>query len=212
MLHSFSAFLFVSLLILIIPGPAVIYIATRSATQGRLAGIVSVLGVASGGVLHVIAAAAGLSMLLARSAAAMQYIRFAGALYLVYLGIEKFRSASKLADAAAAAVPPQPLGRIYRDGMIVNVLNPKTSLFFLSFLPQFIDPHRGSQSLQLLMLGGLFVLLALITDGSYAMAEAAIGNAARGASATRRKVTAWTSGTIYLALGAVAAMSGRRVD
>src|SRR5947207_169041 len=207
MLHSFSAFLFVSLLILIIPGPAVIYIATRSATQGRLAGIVSVLGVASGGVVHVIAAAAGLSMLLARSAAAMQYIRFAGALYLVYLGIEKFRGASAIADAASKPIAPQPLHRIYRDGVIVNVLNPKTSLFFLSFLPQFIDPHHGSQTMQLLGYGGFFVVLALFTDGSYAMAAAAIGNATRGTSLLRRRLAAWSSGTIYLCLGAAAALS-----
>ena len=112
-------------------------------------------------------------MLLARSAAAMQYIRFAGALYLVYLGIEKFRGASSIADAASKPIAPQPLHRIYRDGVIVNVLNPKTSLFFLSFLPQFIDPHHGSQTMQLLGYGGFFVMLALFTDGPVAVGRPA---------------------------------------
>src|ERR1700736_1025197 len=153
--HS-SLVLFVSaaLLLLVIPGPAVFYILGRSIGQGRVAGLVSALGISVGSLVHTAAASVGLSALLMSSAIAFGIVKYLGAAYLIYLGVQKLRhedSAELSGDA-----PPVKLSRIFAQGIVVNVLNPKAALFFFAFLPQFVDPTRGHVAAQILFLGVLF--------------------------------------------------------
>jgi threonine/homoserine/homoserine lactone efflux protein len=202
-----SLWLFVAaaLVLAVTPGPAVLYIVTRSVSQGRLAGVVSCLGVAVGGMVHVVGAAVGLSAVLATSALAFNLVKYAGAAYLVWLGIQKLRRARQPdADGTAA---PHPLLRIFREGVVVNVLNPKTALFFLAFLPQFVAPSKGSVPLQCAALGGLFVLIALCTDASWSLAASGAGSWLRrhpGFVATERYI----AGGTYITLGLAAAVTG----
>ncbi len=205
------SFIAAALLLLAMPGPAVIYIVTRSATQGRSAGIASVLGVASGGLVHVLASVAGLSLLVARSATAMQYLRYGGALYLFFLGVQKLREAHTPADPQ---LPPpvfdaKSFWRIYRDGFLVNILNPKTALFFLAFLPQFIDPAAPAAR-QALVLGVLFVSLAVITDSCWAFAASSITSRVKSRFSLGRKTAAYSAAAVYMGLAATTVMTGRR--
>ena len=201
---SFGIFTIAALLLLITPGPAVLYIVTRSMDQGRRAGLVSALGVHAGTLVHVAAAAAGLSMLLAASAAVFGVVKYVGAAYLIYLGLRRLLDRSSLPTLGRAAAIP--LRRAFIDGAVVNVLNPKTGLFFLAFLPQFVDPARGSVGSQILVLGLAFVLMGLFTDGLYAVAA---GSAGRWLKANRRFIGGlrWASGGMYIGLGVVAALS-----
>lgn len=208
--EAYAAFVVVSLMLAVVPGPAVLYIATRSATQGRAAGMVSVAGIATGGMVHMIAATAGLSVVLAKSATAMNYIRIAGALYLLYLGIERLRQGGGETDDAPVTIRKDTLGKIYRDGVVVNILNPKTSLFFLSFLPQFVDSARGEASLQILVLGATFLVIAFVSDAAYALAASAVASAAKRRRVFSKRLGAYASGAIYIGLGAAAALSGRK--
>ena len=193
-----------SLALLVVPGPAVVYIVTRSLTQGRTAGVVSMLGVQAGGLVHVGAAALGISAVIASSATAFAVVKYAGAAYLVYLGTRKLL---RPADAPLASIERRGHGRLFREGVIVNILNPKTAIFFLAFLPQFVDPGRGSTAVQVTILGLLFILLALLSDGAYALAAGGLGNRLRRSAAVRRRLDR-ISGTVYVGLGAAAALSG----
>src|SRR5947209_5227818 len=152
--------------LIVIPGPAVLYIVAQSVGQGRKAGLISASGVASGGLVHVGGAALGLSGLLLSSATLFSAVKFAGAAYLIWLGTRRLMGR----DASALAAPTEMRSRrrLYRDGAVVNILNPKTALFFYAFLPQFLDPGRGSVALQALVLGGLFVAIALVSDSTWA--------------------------------------------
>lgn len=150
-----------ALLLAVTPGPAVTYIVTRSIDQGRRAGLVSVLAIASGNAVHAIAAALGLSVILAASSLAFDVVKYLGAAYLIYLGIRALRTPVDV--EAAQSVERKSLRRIYHDGVVVGILNPKTALFFLSFLPQFVDNTRAVQG-QMLLLGLLFVTIAGSTD------------------------------------------------
>jgi threonine/homoserine/homoserine lactone efflux protein len=161
-----------ALTLLVIPGPAVLYITTRAAAQGRRAGMASVLGVHTGSIIHVAAAVAGLSALLVASAAAFTVVKVVGAVYLVYLGVRAIAGGSRASEAALA---PRGMRRLYVDGIVVNVLNPKTALFFLAFLPQFVDPDRGPVWTQTMVLGLLFIALGVASDGAYAIAGARLG-------------------------------------
>jgi threonine/homoserine/homoserine lactone efflux protein len=197
-------FVLASLVLLLTPGPAVLYIVTRSIDQGRRAGLVSMLGVHVGTLVHIAAAAAGLSALLAASAAAFTAVKLLGAGYLVYLGLRRLLDRS--AAAAAGEVRHRRLRRAFLDGVVVNVLNPKVALFFLAFLPQFVDVSRGHVGAQVLLLGMVFVGLGLITDGSYAL------TAGTAAQWLRRHPAflageRWVSGVMYLGLGVAAALS-----
>src|SRR5262245_47555032 len=198
-------FVIAALALAITPGPAVLYIVTRGVTHGRAAGVMSCFGVSSGGLVHVVAAALGVSAALAASALAFSVVKYAGAAYLVWLGVRAF-----LAEPKAASVErtePRSLGRIYRDGVIVNILNPKTALFFLAFIPQFVTPTSGDVALQCAFLGGLFVFLAFCTDVIWALAASGAGSWLRGHP---QFVTSqrYVAGSVYLTLGVNAAFSG----
>jgi threonine/homoserine/homoserine lactone efflux protein len=199
-------FVVAALLLLITPGPAVLYIVTRSMDQGRRAGLVSMLGVHAGTLVHVAAAAAGLSALLMASATAFSVVKYLGAGYLVYLGVRRLLDRSARAADRPSAVS---LRRAFADGFVVNLLNPKTALFFLAFLPQFADVSRGGVGVQILALGLIFVGLGLVTDGLYALGA---GTAARWLRASPRFLASerWVSGSMYIGLGVAAAFAGNQ--
>lgn len=168
-----TAFLAASLVLAVTPGPGVLYIVARSLAQGRGAGLSSAAGVALGNLGNALGAALGLAALFALSSLAFTVVKYAGAAYLVYLGIRLLRAP---AAAGTAAMAPARLGRIFRDGFVVALLNPKTTLFFAAFLPQFMSP-AASPLVQSLALGVIFVALAALTDSVYALAANALSPA-----------------------------------
>ena len=204
---SLGVFSLASLALLVVPGPSVLYIVTRSISQGRMAGLTSVLGVHVGTIFHVAAAALGLSALLMRSIVAFNVVKYAGAAYLVYLGIRRLLDDKSLFQHGP--VKERPLSRIFRQGVVVNLLNPKTALFFLAFLPQFVDVQRGSVALQMLVLGSLFIVLGLISDGTYALLSSLVGDRLRRSETFARRERLF-SGGVYLGLGVTAALSANR--
>jgi threonine/homoserine/homoserine lactone efflux protein len=204
-LSSIALFSLASVALAVVPGPAVTYIVTHSIDKGRRAGIVSAFGIASGGLVHVVAATVGLSALIASSATAFTAVKLVGAAYLVAVGIRRISSGEQ--DGEIQSVPA-PHRELYVQGVVVNVLNPKTALFFLAFLPQFVDPARGAIWPQVAFLGILFALIAFASDVSYALlADLLAGKLRRtGGGAKARR---WVSGGIFVALGAVAATAHR---
>jgi threonine/homoserine/homoserine lactone efflux protein len=203
---TFLLFAAAALFFLAIPGPSVFYIVTRSLVQGRRAGVVSMLGVQTGGLVHVVAAAFGLSALIASSAEAFTVVKYAGAAYLVLLGARKLL-ASGDEQVELESRDPSSLRRLFLHGVIVNVLNPKTALFFLAFLPQFVDPSAGPVAPQMLVLGTLLVGLGVLSDGTYALLAAGAGRRLRSAVSTRRLLER-VSGGVFVGLGVVAALAG----
>jgi threonine/homoserine/homoserine lactone efflux protein len=182
----------------------VLYIIARSMDQGRLAGFVSVLSIEVGNSFHVLAAALGLSALLVSSALAFTVVKYLGAAYLVYLGLRRLFTREQAHEIAS--FQPQSLKRIFSQGVLVAILNPKTALFFLAFLPQFVDPSTGSVTTQLLTLGGLFVMMAIVTDGMYALlASTAGGWLKRNRSFLRAEK--YVVGSVYIGLGVTAALA-----
>ncbi|MGH2591832.1 MAG: LysE family translocator [Actinomycetota bacterium] len=204
--HTLLLFAPVALGLLVVPGPAVLYIVTRSVDQGRTAGLVSVLGIHLGSVVHVAAAAFGLSAILMSSSVAFGIVKYGGALYLIVLGIRRLLSKEAPAEVAGDA-PRASLHRIFWQGALVNVLNPKTALFFLALLPQFVDVERGAIWLQMVVLGLTFITLGMVSDGTYAVVAARAGGWLR-SSARFRAARRYVSGSVLLSLGAVAALSG----
>src|SRR3954471_7054444 len=163
---TIAVFSLAAIALAVVPGPAVAYIVTQSVDKGRRAGLVSALGIATGGLVHVAAAAVGLSALLASSASAFTAVKLVGAAYLIGLGLLRiFRGR----EDVAAAPAPAPARRLYLQGVLVNVLNPKTALFFLAFLPQFVDRDAGSVPAQAAVLGCVFVVIAVVSDSAYAL-------------------------------------------
>lgn len=206
--HS-SLLLFVTgaAILLAIPGPAIMYIVSRSIGQGRAAGLVSAMGIATGTLFHVAAATLGLSALLASSALAFQFVKYLGAAYLIYLGIRVLRSGD--AQILEAAKGEQRLARIFAQGVLVNLLNPKTALFFLAFLPQFVEPARGHATLQIFELGVLFALMGWCSDSIWALAAGTVAERFR-ANAKLRRAQRNVSGGALIALGLASAFSGAR--
>jgi threonine/homoserine/homoserine lactone efflux protein len=202
---SLLTFMTATIALLVVPGPAVLYIVARSIDQGRLAGLVSVMGIQVGVLFHILAAALGLSVILVTSALAFSIVKFLGAAYLIYLGI---RTLAKKEPVLQPGTPePQPLKKIFRQGIIVNVLNPKSALFFFAFLPQFVDASAGPATLQILFLGAVFVTLAIISDSTYAMLAGTLGNRLRQSKAFLRGQK-YLSGTVYIGLGLTTALAG----
>ena len=200
-------FVVASVVLLLTPGPAVLYIVARSVEQGRAAGLVSVLGIHLGTIVHITAAAVGLSALVVSSALAFAIVKYLGAAYLVWIGIRTLLA--RAPDAAAPAPPAEPLRRVLRDGFVVNLFNPKTAIFFLAFLPQFVDPSRGALPLQILVLGLTFMGLGMVSDGMFALAAGAAGDFLR---RNRRAVRLqrWSAGSAFVGLGVAAALASRK--
>jgi len=206
--HS-SLLLFVTgaALLLVIPGPAVTYVVSRSIGHGRAAGLVSVMGIVVGTLLHVTAATLGLSALLASSALAFQFIKYLGAAYLIYLGIRTLRRDDS--ELLQAVNGERRLPRIFAQGVLVNLLNPKTALFFLAFLPQFVDPSLGHPSLQIFQLGVLFALMGWISDSVWAVLAGTVAERFR-SSVRLRRAQRNVSGGALIALGLASAFSGAK--
>jgi threonine/homoserine/homoserine lactone efflux protein len=201
---TFIVFIVAGLVLLVTPGPAVFYIVTRSIDQGRMAGIVSTLGIGAGTLVHVMAAALGLSALLMSSAVAFNTLKYVGAAYLVYLGIRKFLVPDEFEQPRS--LQRRTLARIFCDGVIVNVLNPKTALFFFAFLPQFVDITKGGVWAQIIFLGVLFVLMGILSDGTYALLAGSFGNWLKGNQRWLR-VQRYFAGTVFIGLGLIATLS-----
>jgi threonine/homoserine/homoserine lactone efflux protein len=192
-----------SLALLVVPGPAVLYVVTRSLDQGQRAGIVSVLGVETGTFAYALAAAAGLTGLIAASEIGFEIVKYAGAAYLVYLGVRKLLEREEEPQEALSSGG----SRLFFRGMLVQLLNPKIAIFFLAFLPQFVDSSRGPIAVQILVLGTLFTLLAALSDSAYVLMAAAVGGWLRTSRRARRRL-AKLSGGVYIGLGVSAALSG----
>jgi threonine/homoserine/homoserine lactone efflux protein len=203
---TIALFLLAATALAVVPGPAVAYIVTQSIDQGRRAGIVSALGVASGGLVHVAAATVGLSALIASSATAFTVVKLVGAAYLIAVGIRRILAGD--GEEPVSRALHAPLRRIYRQGVIVNVLNPKTALFFLAFLPQFVDPDRGAIWPQVALLGVVFVFVAVLSDLSYALIADAIAGRIR-RTGTGARVRRFLTGGVFVALGITAAAARR---
>jgi threonine/homoserine/homoserine lactone efflux protein len=196
-----------TLALLLMPGPAVLYIIARSIRQGRMAGFVSALGIGLAAIVHILFAAFGLSALLMQSAAIFGVIKYLGAAYLIYIGIRTLLSKAQAPDVESIQL--MSYSQIFRQGFIVNLFNPKTALFFLSFLPQFVDRSRGSAILQIMILGTIFVSMAIISDSMYAM----IAGTARELLSGSLKVVQiqkYIAGFIYIGLGISAAFTGNK--
>lgn len=206
-LPNLPAFALAGLVLLLTPGPAVLYIVARSMDQGRRAGLVSVLSIEAGNFVHVLAATLGLSAILLSSATAFALVKYLGAAYLIYLGVRRLLARDQSGPAEAAA--PRSYRRIFTQGVAVAVLNPKTALFFFAFLPQFVDPRAGAVWAQLLALGTLFVLMAVVTDGLYALTAGTLGRWLKHAPAFRW-AERYAAGTVYIGLGVTAALAGTR--
>jgi len=199
-------FALASAALIAVPGPAVVYIVTRSIHQGRRAGVASVLGIEVGALLHVAAAAVGLSAVLASSAIAFSVVKYAGAAYLIGLGLWTLFAGHAEADTTTATAIR--LRRVFAQGVLVNAFNPKVALFFLAFLPQFIDPDAAHPVLQIGLLGLVFVAIALVLDLGWALTADAAGVVLR---RSRRflRVQRYVSGGVYVALGVATAFAGR---
>jgi threonine/homoserine/homoserine lactone efflux protein len=191
-----------ALALLAVPGPAVLYIVVQSAEQGRRVGLASVAGIHLGTLVHVAAAVLGLSALIVASAVAFSVVKYAGAAYLVYLGVRKLLERD---SPPSLEHRTETLRRAFVRGVVVNVLNPKTALFFLAFLPQFVDADSGGVWSQALVLGFVFVGLGLVTDSLYALA----GGTAGGLLRRRRRALRYGSGVVFIGLGATAALANR---
>lgn len=202
---SLPAFLLASLVLAATPGPGVVYIVTRTLAQGRLAGLSSVAGVALGNLANAIGASIGLAALFSISSLAFTAVKYAGAAYLIYLGVKTLGCAAAPARAAFGAANLAP---IVRDGFFVALLNPKTALFFAAFLPQFLDPAR-SALLQSVLLGSLFVLVAIATDCLYVLTAIALQPTRTGCGGLRGPGR-YLSASVLIGLGIVATMNEAR--
>lgn len=198
---ALEAFALASLALLLVPGPAVLYVVAQSAEHGRKAGLASVTGIHVGTTVHIVAATVGLSALIVASATAFTTVKLVGACYLVYVGIRKL-----LERDVPLHVAQGNRRRLFAQGVVINVLNPKTALFFLAFLPQFVDPNRGATWAQVFVLGVLFMLLGFMTDSLYALTAGTIAGAFR----RRRKAFRYGSGAVFIGLGTLAALTKRR--
>ncbi len=202
---SIIAFAIASLALLVIPGPAVLYVINRSIADGRSTALAAVAGLEIGNFVHVIAATLGLSAVIAASATAFGIVKWIGAGYLVIIGL---RTLSRKPQAMEVQTSSLSRGKSFTQGIIVNTFNPKVALFFLSFLPQFIETEKGSTAVQSLILGSIFVLLGMCSDGLYAILASALrGPLLRGKSLPF--VQRYVAGSVFVLLGVIAASTKR---
>ena len=198
---TLAAFAAASFVLLVIPGPAVLYIINHSVSDGRRVGLAAVGGVTLGNLTHAIAAAVGLSSALATSATPFTTVKWLGAAYLVWVGVRTLLRPPAALDADRPGISTR---RAFRRGVVVNILNPKVALFFLSFLPQFVHPADGRPALQALVLGLVFVLMGACTDSTYSLLSSSLRDVLlRGR--TLPFVQRWVAGTVFVVLGALAA-------
>ena len=200
-----AVFVVAALVLLLVPGPSVLYIVARSIDQGRRAGITSVLGIHVGTLVHIAAATAGLSALIVSSAVAFTAVKTAGAVYRIGLGL--WTIFVRRAEPDVALGGQRALRRVFAQGIVVNVLNPKTALFFLAFLPQFVDPNAAHPALQVAFLGLLFMALGLVTDSLWAVVAGTAGGVLR-RSARYVKIQRYVAGSVYVGLGVATALVG----
>jgi threonine/homoserine/homoserine lactone efflux protein len=193
-----------ALVLIVIPGPVVLYVVTRSADQGRKAGMLSVLGSEIGNLCHVVLAALGLSAIVLSSALAFDVVKYLGAAYLIYLGIRKLLSS---AESTNPTMKSESRGHIVLQGIAVAILNPKTALFFFAFLPQFVNGSKGAVPVQILFLGLIMVVLAFISDSIYALLTGTFGKWLRN-SPSYQRFQHYFSGSVYIGLGITAALVG----
>lgn len=205
-LSTIWLFVLAAATLLIIPGPAVFYIMARSINQGKKAGLVSVLGVSLGGSVHVLAGAMGVSAILMTSATAFQIVKYLGAGYLIYLGCKTLFSKSAETASDIPEAPREKLGKIFYESALVEIMNPKTALFFLAFFPQFISPAAGSVTSQFLLLGTIFIILAFISDGLYAVLAVSMRKRLVGRKASSKLMNRIT-GYFYIILGVFSAFA-----
>jgi threonine/homoserine/homoserine lactone efflux protein len=206
-LSQLYLFLGATLALLLVPGPAVLYITARSANQGRMAGLVSVLAIETANFLQAVAATVGLSAILLSSALAFDVVKYLGAAYLIYLGLRKLLVSEE--GTLDGEVKAESLARIYWQGFAINLLNPKTALFFFAFLPQFVDPAKGNVTAQTLLLGVIFVGMAIVTDSLYALLASSVADRLRG-NRHYQKGQRYFAGFIYLGLGITTALTGSK--
>jgi threonine/homoserine/homoserine lactone efflux protein len=202
---SFSAvevFALASIVLLLVPGPSVLYVVAQSAEHGRRAGLASVTGIHVGTIVHIVAATVGLSALIVASATAFTTVKLVGACYLIYVGVRKLLER----DVPLRVQEEGTQRRVFAQGVVVNVLNPKTALFFLAFLPQFVHPDRGAVAVQALLLGTVFCLIAWMSDSTYALVVGTLADRMRRSAGVAR-VRRWVSGTVMVALGTETAAS-----
>ncbi len=207
---TYGLFVAAALALLLVPGPAVFYVIARGIEGGRPAGLVSCLGIEAGTLLHAAFAAVGLSAIVASSATAFAVVKWLGAAYLVYLGLKKLFGRD--GDDEPVEVGREPLGRVFVQGVLVQVLNPKVALFFLAFLPQFVDPSRGPVWAQILLLGATLGAIGFFTDGLYALLGGTAGGWLKRRGTGLRRTGRYLSGGVYLALGAASAATGSGKD
>jgi threonine/homoserine/homoserine lactone efflux protein len=197
-LSTLPVFIAASLALLVIPGPAVLFILARSGSQGRRAGFVSVLGVHTASLVHVSAAVAGLSAVVVASAIAFTAVKFVGGVYLIYLGIKSIRGARRARTVTAATIRPEK--KLFAEAFVVNLLNPKVALFFLAFLPQFVERGHSAIWSQTLALGLVYIALGLCSDSMYVLIGARVGSWLGGRS-ERLRASRYAEGGILVGLG-----------
>ncbi len=202
-LSTYAVFLAAGIALLLVPGPAVLYVVARSIEMGRTGGLASVAGITTGTITYVALAAAGLSSLLLASTAAFDAVRYAGAAYLFLLGLR--RLLGRGLDRLETEAPLRTRRRAYAQGVVVNLTNPKTIVFVFAFLPQFVDPHAQHAWLQVLVLGLSFTLLGFLSDSMYALAAGTVADRLRGSAAIAR-VQRWFGGGVLVGLGILAAV------
>jgi len=200
---TYALFIATALALLAIPGPAVLYVVGRSIDQGRTAGLASVLGITTGTIVHITAATIGLSSLVLASKVAFDAVRYVGAAYLILLGVRRLLTRGQ--EEAAGARPPRTLRRLYTQGLVVNLLNPKTIVFIFAFIPQFVDVGAGHVWLQILLLGLTFAGLGLMSDSVYAIVAGTVADRLRGTPLVAR-IERWFGGTVLIGLGVASAL------
>ena len=207
-MNDFLLFALASLMLNITPGNDMLYVATRSTSQGVKAGIVSALGIAGGCIIHLLAAVVGLSAIIANSAIAFDIIKYAGAAYLIYLGIKSILSKQNK-FSIHHSVEKKSLSKLFSQGALTNVLNPKVALFFLAFLPQFIHPEKGNTAMQILLLGLWFNFSGTIVNSTVAILFGKLGNWL----ADKQSFIKWQNkitGLLLVGLGIKVALSSRK--